>query len=152
MFLVAAAVASDLFPSLERAISIRDVERIGVVALILILFDGGMRVGWRRFRASVVPIGLLGVVGTFATAALIAVAARLIFGFDWTTAGIVGAALAPTDPAVMFSVLGRREVRGRSGTILEGESGGNDPGGHRAHDRHARARHARRRLPARPRR
>ncbi|GAA4261360.1 hypothetical protein GCM10022255_093700 [Dactylosporangium darangshiense] len=38
-------------------------------------------------------------------------------------------ALAPTDPAVVFSVLGRREVAGRSGTILEGESGANDPVG-----------------------
>jgi potassium/hydrogen antiporter len=44
-------------------------------------------------------------------------------------AGIVGAALAPTDPAVMFSVLGRREVAGRSGTTLEGEAGVNDPAG-----------------------
>jgi len=40
-----------------------------------------------------------------------------------------GTALAPTDPAVVFSVLGRREVAGRSGTILEGESGANDPVG-----------------------
>jgi cell volume regulation protein A len=29
----------------------------------------------------------------------------------------------------MFSVLGRREVTGRSGTILEGEAGVNDPAG-----------------------
>ena len=67
--------------------------------------------------------------GTFATAGLMAVLAHALFGFGWTTAGILGAALAPTDPAVMFSVLGRREVGGRSGTILEGESGANDPVG-----------------------
>ena len=48
---------------------------------------------------------------------------------DWTLAGLLGAALAPTDPAVMFSVLGRREVGGRSGTTLEGEAGMNDPAG-----------------------
>ena len=42
---------------------------------------------------------------------------------------MLGAALAPTDPAVMFSVLGKREVGGRAGTILEGESGVNDPVG-----------------------
>src|SRR5439155_526922 len=36
---------------------------------------------------------------------------------------------APTDPAVMFSVLGNREIGGRTGTILEGESGANDPVG-----------------------
>ena len=43
--------------------------------------------------------------------------------------GLLGAALAPTDPAVMFSVLGDREIGGRTGTILLGESGANDPVG-----------------------
>lgn len=71
----------------------------------------------------------LGLLGTFVTAAAMAGFARLVLGMDWTTAGLVGAALAPTDPAVMFSVLGRREVAGRSGTILEGEAGVNDPAG-----------------------
>ena len=129
IFLVAAAVASDVSHRLENALSIRDVERIGVVALILILFDGGIHVGWRRFRRAALPIASLGVLGTFATGAVMAVAAYLLLDVSWTTAGIIGAALAPTDPAVMFSVLGRREVAGRTGTILEGESGANDPVG-----------------------
>ena len=55
--------------------------------------------------------------------------AHWALGLDWTTAGLLGAAIAPTDPAVMFSVLGDREVGGRTGTILEGESGANDPVG-----------------------
>jgi cell volume regulation protein A len=129
LFLIAAAVLSDIFPELNEQVSIRTVERIGVVALIVILFDGGMHVGWRRLRRAAAPTGLLGVVGTFGTAAVMAVLAHAAFGFDWTTAWILGAALAPTDPAVMFSVLGHREVAGRSGTILEGESGANDPVG-----------------------
>ena len=129
LFLLAAAIAPTDFESLGEVLSIRDVERIGVVALIVILFDGGMHVSWRRFRASAAPIAALGTVGTFATAGLIAIAAHYLFDFGWTSAGILGAALAPTDPAVMFSVFGNREVRGRSGAILEGESGGNDPVG-----------------------
>jgi cell volume regulation protein A len=55
--------------------------------------------------------------------------AHWLLGFSWTTAGLLGAALAPTDPAVMFSVLGDREIGGRARTILEGESGVNDPVG-----------------------
>jgi cell volume regulation protein A len=129
IFLVAAAILSDVIPSIGDHVSIRTVERIGVIALIVILFDGGMEVGWRRFRASAWPITALGIFGTFASAGLIAVAGHYLFGFSWTIAGIIGAALAPTDPAVMFSVLGNREVGGRSGTILEGESGVNDPVG-----------------------
>jgi potassium/hydrogen antiporter len=123
LFLLAAAATPVLLPD------IRTVERIGVVALIVILFDGGMHIGWRRFRRAAVPIASLGVVGTFATAALMAVAARYLFDFDWTTAWILGAALAPTDPAVMFSILGDKQIGGRTGTILEGESGVNDPVG-----------------------
>jgi cell volume regulation protein A len=129
LFLLLAAVASELFPELGDRLSIREVERIGVVALIVILFNGGTLVGWRRFRVAAVPIFTLGVLGTFATAGVIAVAAHYLFDFSWTIAGVLGAALAPTDPAVMFSVLGNKEIRGRAGTILEGESGVNDPVG-----------------------
>ena len=128
IFLLAAAAASDAFPTLSH-LSIRSVERIASITLAVILFDGGLRVGWRRFRESAPPIVTLGLVGTFLTSALLALAAHTLLGFRWSTAGVLGAALAPTDPAIMFSVLGRKEIAGRSGTILEGESGANDPVG-----------------------
>jgi cell volume regulation protein A len=126
VFLVAAAVSSDLFPSLY--VSIKTVERVATVALIVILLDGGASIGWRRFRVALGPIASLGVVGTFATAGLAALFGHWALGLDWTVAGLLGAAVAPTDPAVMFSVFGGHEV-GRGGTILEGESGANDPVG-----------------------
>jgi potassium/hydrogen antiporter len=129
LFLLVAAATSDVFPGLAQHVSIATVERIAVVALIVILFDGGMHVGARRFRGSAVPISILGVLGTFATAGVMAVFAHALFDFSWTIAGVLGAALAPTDPAVLFSVLGNREVGGRVATILEGESGANDPVG-----------------------
>jgi cell volume regulation protein A len=129
LFLLAAAAASDVWPGLREAISFVTVERLAVVALVVILFDGGMEIGWRRLRHSLVPVVSLGVLGTFLTAALIAAAAHWLLGLSWITGGLLGAALAPTDPAVTFSVLGGREVRGRTGTILKGESGANDPVG-----------------------
>ncbi|HEY6151248.1 MAG TPA: cation:proton antiporter [Gaiellaceae bacterium] len=129
IFLLVAALMARLSPSLGDRLSVLDVERIAVVALIAILFDGGMRVGLRRFRVAAVPISTLGVLGTFATAGVIALAGRYLFDFSWIGSGMLGAALAPTDPAVMFSVLAKREVGGRAGTILEGESGVNDPVG-----------------------
>lgn len=128
-FLIAGAALSDIFPTLERHASIQTVERVVVVAVVVILFDGGMHIGWRRFRSSAVPISTLGVLGTFGTAAVVAAGCHLLLDLSWTTSGLIGAALAPTDPAVMFSVLGRREVGGRTDTILEGESGANDPVG-----------------------
>ena len=120
IFLGAAAIASLIWPSLYRHLPVQAVERVAVVALIVILFNGGMDVGWRRFRVSAFPILSLGIFGTFATAGVVALVAHYVLGLGWMFAGIVGAALSPTDPAVMFSVLGRQEIGGDSGTILEG--------------------------------
>jgi cell volume regulation protein A len=128
LFLVLSAVASDALPQLVPD-SITAVQRVVTVALVVILFNGGMGIGWARFRENAGGIVWVGVVGTFVTAAALALAAHLIFGFDWRLALLIGTALSPTDPAVVFSVLGRREISGRSGTLLEGESGANDPVG-----------------------
>jgi cell volume regulation protein A len=128
LFLVGAAVASDLVPRLGD-LKITTVERIVTVALAVILLDGGMHIGRRRFRAVAGPVVWLGVAGTLVTAAAVAAIAHLLFGLDWLPALLLGTAVAPTDPAVVFSVLGQREVAGRAGTLLEGESGANDPVG-----------------------
>jgi len=129
LFLAAATVSSDLIPNLAPLLTIHDVERICLVALIVILFDGGMDIGVTRFRESLWPIVSLGVLGTFMVAGLLAVLVHALFGPSWTTSLLIGAALAPTDPAVVFSVLGGSEVSGRSDDILKGESGVNDPVG-----------------------
>src|ERR1700742_951937 len=105
------------------------VEWIATVALVVILLDGGIDIGWQRMRASIRPVVSLGVLGTFITAAGLALAAHALLGFEWKLAGVIGAALAPTDPAVVFSVLGGTEIRGRAGTVIEGEAGVNDPAG-----------------------
>jgi potassium/hydrogen antiporter len=128
LLLVAAAVTVKIIPSFH-APSERTVERLVTLALLVILFDGGMHIGWRRFRASATPIAVVGVFGTFVTVAGAAVLARYAFGLSWYAAVLLATAVAPTDPAVVFSVLGRRELAGRAGTILEGESGANDPVG-----------------------
>jgi cell volume regulation protein A len=129
LFLVAAAVVSDIFPSLYEDVPALTVERIAVAALIVILFNGGMDIGWRRMRPAIAPILSLGVLGTFATAALVTLFAHYALDFKWIVAGVIGAALSPTDPAVVFSVLGPKEIEGRSGVTLEGEAGFNDPAG-----------------------
>ena len=128
IFLLAAAVASAAVPALGQ-ISIVTVQQIVTVALILILFDGGMGIGAARLREAWAPVVLVGVIGTVLTAAALGVLAHLLFGLPWQLALLLGTALAPTDPAVVFSVLGSREVGGRAGVIIEGESGANDPVG-----------------------
>ena len=128
IFLLVAAGASTAFGSL-RGLSVLADQRIVTVALVLILFDGGMHIGLGRLRPIMAGVAWLGTAGTLVTAAAVAACAHGLFGFDWRQAMLLGTALAPTDPAVVFSVLGRREIAGRTGTLLEGESGANDPVG-----------------------
>ncbi len=128
LVLVAAAVTVQVVPDLHHPPE-RLVERLVTLALIAILFDGGLQLGWSKFRAAAAPIAVVGVLGTFLTAAAVAAFLHWAFGLAWYPALLVATAIAPTDPAVVFSVLGRQEVAGRSGTILEGESGANDPVG-----------------------
>jgi cell volume regulation protein A len=104
-------------------------EVVVSLALVVILLDGGQQLGVPRFRSAASGIVSLGLVGTFLTVAGAAAAAYVLLDIAWYQALLVGTALAPTDPAVVFSVLGAHELKGRSGAVLEGESGANDPVG-----------------------
>ena len=126
--LVASAVIAKAVPDVHAPTE-QTVERLVTVALACILFEGGMHIGRARFRSAAASITAVGVAGTFLTAAGVATLLHLAVGLDWYPAVLVATAVAPTDPAVVFSVLGQREVSGRSGVLLEGESGANDPVG-----------------------
>ncbi|MDQ2956087.1 MAG: cation:proton antiporter [Actinomycetota bacterium] len=128
LVLAAAAVAVQAVPQLHSP-SERSVDHLVTVALILILFDGGLHIGRKRFSAAASTITIVGVAGTFLTTAGAALFGHLVIGLDWYPAILVATAVAPTDPAVVFSVLGKRVISGRSSTVLEGESGANDPVG-----------------------
>ena len=128
LVLVGAAVAVKVVPALHEPPQLV-VERVVTVALVCILFDGGMQIGWAQFRSAAVPVTVTGVAGTFGTVAAGALLAHAAFGLSWYAAVLLATAVAPTDPAVVFSVLGQREVSGRGDVILKGESGANDPVG-----------------------
>jgi potassium/hydrogen antiporter len=127
-FLICASVAAQLWPR-ATLLPFTTVTRIVSVALAIILFDGGMHIGRRRFRTAAAAIVWVGVAGTLVTAAGASVAAHFVAGMDWRLSLLLGTAVAATDPAVVFSVFGRREIAGRTGVLLEGESGANDPVG-----------------------
>ena len=127
VFLVVAAVASDVIEPLRSALSPREVGWIGSAALLVILFDGGVSLGWHRVRPVLGVVAALGVRATGAAAGVMVLAAHWVVGLGWTASAVLGVALAPTDPAVVFSVIGEGAVADRPKTILEAESGANDP-------------------------
>jgi potassium/hydrogen antiporter len=102
--------------------------RAGTVALVLILFDGGLSTPAQSLRRVLAPAGLLATFGVAATALLAAFGARAL-GVPWLQAGLFGAIVSSTDAAAVFSVLrsARIQVRKRVAHVLEIESGLNDP-------------------------
>jgi len=102
--------------------------RLGTVALVLILFDGGLNTPWASVRRALPAAGLLATAGVAASAALAAGGAWWL-GLAPPLALLFGAAVSSTDAAAVFSVLrgGGIELRHRVGMVLELESGLNDP-------------------------
>src|SRR6185436_13220063 len=102
--------------------------RLGTLALVLILFDGGLNTSTAALRQGIRPAAVLATAGVAITTGLVAVGARLL-GFPWPAAFLVGAVVSSTDAAAVFSVLRGSgvQLRRRLATILELESGLNDP-------------------------
>lgn len=100
---------------------------IGTVALVLILFEGGLAAGWGELRPVLRPAVLLAVIATVLTAAIIAVAASGLFDFSLLEGLLLGATLAATDGAAVFALMRGVRLPVRLRRTLEGESGLNDP-------------------------
>ncbi|WP_354702389.1 K(+)/H(+) antiporter NhaP2 [Paraconexibacter sp. AEG42_29] len=100
---------------------------IGVVALAVILFEGGLATGWAPIRTVLRPALGLAVVGTMLTAAIVGLAAHLLFGLSLLEGLLLGSILSATDGAAVFALLQGASLRKRLALTLEGEAGFNDP-------------------------
>lgn len=102
--------------------------RIGVIALVLIIFEGGFNTTMPAFRRVAAPAVTLATLGVLVTAAVVAIAASLL-GVGRGSAMLLGAVVASTDAAAVFSVLrgSRTQLSHRVASTLEVESGINDP-------------------------
>jgi cell volume regulation protein A len=102
-------------------------ESLGLSALVLILAEGGLTTRLEHARAGAPAAIALATVGVVATMAIVAGAAHEVLDLPWRQALLLGAVLAPTDAAAVFSVLRKLPLPPRLSGILEGESGLNDP-------------------------
>src|SRR5215211_6447075 len=78
---------------------------IGVIALALILFEGGLTSGLIEIRSVLLPAVSLALIGTIATAAITAIAASQLFGFGDLESLLLGSIVAATDGAAVFALL-----------------------------------------------
>ena len=102
-------------------------ETIGVIALALILFEGGLTAGWGEIRPVLRPAIGLAVPGTLITALVTGLAASWLFGFSTLEGLLLGSIVSSTDGAAVFSLLRGAGLRKRLERTLEGEAGFNDP-------------------------
>jgi potassium/hydrogen antiporter len=99
----------------------------GTVALMIILIEGGLLAERAEVRKALAPAGLLATLGVLVTAGTVAVAAHVVVDLGWTASLLLGAAVSSTDAAAVFASLRGTDVRRRLSSILEAESGLNDP-------------------------
>ena len=102
-------------------------EILGLGALVLILAEGGLTTNWGHARPAVAGAFALATVGFVVSIAVAACCAHWLLAFPWRSSLLLGAVLAPTDSAAVFSVLRRLPLPPALSGILEGESGLNDP-------------------------
>jgi cell volume regulation protein A len=102
-------------------------QGLGVLALVIILFEGGLSTSLADARRVAAPASLLATAGVTITAVIVGVAVVATTDTSTTTAALIGAVVASTDAAAVFAALRRAPVRRRLSSLLEAESGGNDP-------------------------
>lgn len=104
-------------------------ETVCSTALLFIMFYGGFNTNIDRAKPVAVPAVLLSTLGVVITAGITGVFAHFVLGFDWIGGLLLGSVVASTDAASVFSVLREHSLSLRGGTdsLLEVESGSNDP-------------------------
>ncbi len=129
LFLVIGMIAGSEGPGGIQFDDPNTARSIGVVALALILFAGGLDTDWRSVRPVLAPALALATVGVVVTALLMGWFVSMVTSFSLIEALLLGSIVSSTDAAAVFAVLRSRNVslRGNLKPLLELESGSNDP-------------------------
>jgi CPA1 family monovalent cation:H+ antiporter len=122
--LAAAGIAVGLLPGGQ-------LPRIGGSVILLafvpgLIFEAALTLDLAELRRRILPVGLLSTVGVAMTVLLIGLLAHLAIGFSWSSAMLLGAILAATDPIAVITLLRRLNAPAGLAAILEGESLFND--------------------------
>ncbi len=104
-------------------------QSLGVLALALILFAGGLDTQWKEVRPVLGQSLILSTLGVLMTAGLVGWFASTALGISLLEGLLLGSIVSSTDAAAVFSVMRSRSVslKGNLKPLLELESGSNDP-------------------------
>lgn len=131
LVLLAAGVL--LGPALTDAIDV-PLDSMGAQLLLtlgvsFILFHGGLQLSARVLGQVGIGLGLLAVPGVLVTALVAGSAAALAFDVPFSTGFLIGAVLAPSDPAILIPLFDRIGIRQKVEQTAVAESGLNDATG-----------------------
>lgn len=102
-------------------------QDIGNVALLFILFAGALETKKSDATMALYPSGILATAGVFFTAILAALIAYVLTSLNLKESLLFGAIVSSTDAAAVISMLGGSNLKKKIRTVIEIESGSNDP-------------------------
>jgi len=122
-----------LGPSVTDAIDV-PLDSTGVQLLLtlgvsFILFHGGLQLSTRVLSRVAIGLGLLAVPGVVITAFVAGTVAAFVFDVPYSTGLLIGAVLAPTDPAILIPLFDRIGIRQKIEQTAIAESALNDSTG-----------------------
>lgn len=99
------------------------------LGLVFIMFYGGFGTNWKAAKPVAVPSVLLSTVGVVITALAVGLFSQWAFHLSLLEGMLIGAVIASTDAASVFSILRSRKLnlKDNLASLLEIESGSNDP-------------------------
>jgi cell volume regulation protein A len=131
VLLLAAGVllGPEVFDWLDVPVGSVGVQLLLTLGVSLILFYGGLQLSLRILSRVGVGLGLLAVPGVVITAVVAGAAAAVVFDIPFEEGFLIGAVIAPTDPAILIPLFERLRVRPKVVQTVIAESALNDPTG-----------------------
>ncbi|MBD0328819.1 MAG: cation:proton antiporter [Thermoleophilia bacterium] len=121
-----ALLGPDLLGWLDAPLQAAGVQVLFTLGVAFILFHGALGLSAALLGRVALGLALLVVPGVVLTAGVVAVAATAAFGVDPLTGFLIGAVLAPTDPAILIPLFDRLRVRRKVAQTIVAESALND--------------------------
>jgi cell volume regulation protein A len=129
LVLFGAALGPSVLGAVEVPFDSIGTQLLFTLGVSLILFYGGLNLSLEVLQRVRVGIGMLAIPGVVLTALITGTAAHVVFDMSWTAALLVGAVLAPTDPAILIPMFVRSRLRAKVAQTAVAESALNDPTG-----------------------